>query len=173
MEEKNVPIFKTWLNYGLITAVILIVFELVFYVLDLPRESYIKLISYLVFIGGIIWAAKSYRDIHADGLISYGKSFTIGFMTGLLASLIVAIYTFVFLKYFDVTIIPEALEQAELKMLENQNLTDDQIDQALAITKRFMTPAMMALVALLWNTLIVAIISLIASIFIKKEDTPF
>ncbi len=166
------PILKTWLNYGLIAAVILIVLDLVFYVLDLPRESYIRFVAYLVFIGGIIWAAKSYRDIHSDGMISLGKSFSIGFMTGLFAAFFVALYTFIFLKYFDPSVITEAMEMAEDRMLDNPSLSDEQIDQALAMTKRFMNPLMMALMGFIWNIVIVAVISLIASIFIKKEDAP-
>ena len=59
--EENKPILKTWLNFGLITAVLLIVLDLVFYVLDVPRESTgVRFVPLLFYIGGAIWASNSY-----------------------------------------------------------------------------------------------------------------
>lgn len=173
MEEKNTPILKTWLTFGLITAAIVIVLDLVFYVIDLPRESYVRFIAYLVYIGGIIWAAKSYRDIHSGGFISFGKSFSVGFMTALFAAFIVSIYTFVFVKFIDPSIITVAIEATENSLLENPDLSDDQIENIIEMSTRFMTPTMMAVMAFIWTTVVMTIVSLIASIFIKKEESPF
>lgn len=172
--EENKPIFKTWLNFGLITAALLIVLDLVFYVLDVPRDSsVVRFVPYLIFIGGSIWAAKSYRDIHSGGLISYGKSFSVGFMTSLLAAFIVSIYSYILLKYIDPSIITKALEVTEETMLDNPDLSDEQIDNMIELTTRFMTPVMMAIMAFIWNVVVMAILNLITSIFIKKEETPF
>lgn len=171
--EESKPILKTWLNYGLITAVVVIVLDLVFYVLELPRESYIRLIAYLVYIGGIIWAAKSYRDIHSGGLISYGKSFSIGFMTSLFAAIIVSIYTFIFVKFIDPSVITASIEATENTLLDNPDLSDEQIDNMIEMSTRFMNPPMMAIMALIWTTFVMTIASLVVSIFIKKEETPF
>ena len=171
--EENKPILKTWLNFGLITAAIVIVLDLVFYVLDVPRESYIRFIAFLVYIGGLIWAAKSYRDIHSGGLISYGKSFTVSFMTGLLAAFIVSIYSYVFFEFIDPSIITETMEAQENTWLDNPDYSDEQIDQMMAFAERTATSTIWAIGAFIWTTIIVTLISLITSIFIKKEETPF
>jgi len=63
------------------------------------------------------------------------------------------------------------LQQAEDKMFEsNPELTDEQIDMAMGMTKKFMNPGMMAGMAFLAYTFFGLIFSLLASIFIKKED---
>ena len=168
--EENIPILKTWLNFGLITTALLIVLDLVLYVLDAPREStVVRFVPYLIFIGGSIWAAKSYRDIHSGGLISYGKSFSVGFMTSLLAAIIVAIYTFIFIKYIDPSIIDEVIATTENNLLDNPDLSDEQIDNFMEMSVRFMNPTMMAISTFIWNVVVMAILNLIISIFIKKE----
>jgi len=169
MEENQKSSFKVALNYALITAALLIVLDLIFYVMDLAYDSKIKYISYLIFIGGIIWGQKVYRDAHSDGLISYGKSFSVGFTVGFFAALITAIYAFVFMKFFDPAIITKVLEGQEQALLNKGDLTNEQIEQALSMSAKFTTPLMVSIMALIFNTIAVTIISLVTSIFIKKE----
>jgi len=169
MEENQKSSFKVALNYALITAALLIVLDLIFYVMDLPLDSKIKYVSYLIFIGGILWGQKIYRDVHSDGLITYGKSFSVGFTVGFFAAIILTVYTFVFIKFFDPAIITKMLESSEQTMLNRGDLTNEQIEQALSISSKFTTPLMVAIMLLIFNTIGVTVISLITSIFIKKE----
>lgn len=169
MEENQKSSFKVALNYALITAALLIVLDLIFYVMDTPYDSKIKYVAYLIFIGGIIWGQKVYRDAHSEGLISYGKSFSVGFTVGFFAALILAIYAFAFMKFFDPTMITKILETSEQTLIDRGDMTDDQIEQALSITAKFTTPLMVSVMALIFNTIAVTIISLVTSIFIKKE----
>jgi len=169
MEENQKSSFKVALNYALITGALLIIIDLIFYVLDIAYDSKIKYVAYLIFIGGIIWGQKVYRDAHSDGLISYGKSFSVGFTVGFFAALITAVYTFVFIKFFDPNIITKILETSEQSMLDRGDLTKEQIEQTLTFTARFTTPLMVSIMAAIFNTIAVTIISLITSIFIKKE----
>ncbi len=169
MEENQKSSFKVALNYALITGAILIVLDLVFYVLDIPYDSKIKYVSWLVYIGGIIWGQKVYRDDHSDGLISYGKSFSVGFTVGFFAAILVSVYSFVFMKFFDPGIIAQILETQEQTMIEAGDLSSEQIEQALSMTAKFTTPLMVSVMALVVSTIAVAIISLVTSIFMKKE----
>ena len=67
--------------------------------------------------------------------------------------------------------IQNLLDQAEEKMFEsNPELTDEQIDMAMSMTKKFMNPGMMAGMSFLANTFFGLVFSLLASIFIKRED---
>ena len=169
MEEKSTSVFKISLNYGLITGFLLVLLELVFYLLEIEQESSIKYVAYLVFLGGIIWASKVYRDNYSDGFITYGKAFTVGLLVGLIAAVIAAIFMYVFLSYIDPSVLTQQLEVAEQRLLESGEMTDEQIDNTLAMTERFMTPAISSIGIFIWNALIVTIMSLVTSIFIKKE----
>lgn len=169
MEENQKSSFKVALNYALITAAILIILDLVFYVLDVPSQSNIRIVTWLVYIGGIIWGQKIYRDVHSGGFATYGKTFSVGFTVGFFAALVVAIYTYIFIKFVDQIAITQAMDAAEQKMIQAGNATDEQIEQGLKIAAKFTTPFMISIMALIFSTIGVTVISLITSIFIKKE----
>lgn len=171
MEENQSSSFKVALNFALITAAIIIVLDLILYVLDVPFDSEIKYISWLVFLGGIIWSQIVYRDNYSGGLISYGKSFSVGFTVGFFAALIVSIYTFVSLKYLDPSVIIQMREAAEQSMYDSGDYTEEQIEQAMGISAKFVSnEIMLPIWGILFSTLGVTVISLVTSIFIKKEQ---
>ncbi len=172
--ENNVSSVKTWLNFGLITGLILIVLELVFYLIELPRESPIRWVSFLVYIGAIIWAAKSFRDLKSGGFISYGRSFSIGFMTGFVAAILVAVYIFIFFQYIDPAMVQQIIDQQEATLIKRYpDWSDVQIEQAMNMSSKFMTPPMIAIWGLVASLIGVLLISLVASIFIKREEKLF
>jgi ABC-type phosphate/phosphonate transport system permease subunit len=171
MEEKSTPIWKVSLNFGLIAGVIVIIFQLIIYLLDLKNpEDYkwINIIPYLVIIGGMIWANLTFRDVHNNGLSTYGECFKTAFFTGLFASILVSVYVFV-LGSLDDSIMKEALSKAEESMYE-QNLTDAQIDQAMKVSRFFVKPIISALSTLIVNVIVSAILSLVISLFTKREQ---
>jgi hypothetical protein len=49
-------------------------------------------------------------------------------------------------------------------------MTDEQVEQALEISAKFMTPVMMAIWTFVGYIIASAIIGLLAAIFLKKED---
>lgn len=172
MEEKSTPIWKVSLNYGLITGVLAVIFSLILYVLDLNKDestSWLNVLVYLIFIGGMIWSAKSYRDLHNNGLLSYGQGFSASFLTGLFATILVGIFVF-FLYSYDDTILKEQLIRAEEGMYE-KGYTDEQIEVGMEWSRMFSTPAVSAIASIVWNTIIAVVISLILAIFTKKEET--
>lgn len=169
MEEKSTSTFKFALTYGLITGAAIIVVALIFYVLEVPRESPIQYASYLVYIAGMIWGANVYKNEYGNGFLSYGKAFGISYLIGILAAIIGSIYAFIYIKYIDPSVITESLAAAEQRLLD-QDMSDADIDNALEITERFMNPMIMAIMAFVMNAIILAVIGLITSIFVKKEE---
>jgi predicted membrane protein len=94
----------------------------------------------------------------------------------MIAAFTTAIYSYVFLTFIDPSylerIIAQALEETETKMLE-QGLSEEQIEPGLAMTRKFMSPAMMSTFSVLGSALFGAILSLLAAAFLKKEDKSF
>lgn len=171
MEEKSTSSFKFALTYGLLTGAAIIVLNLVFYVIDLPIDSpIVKWSPYLLFIGGMVYGAHIYKNEIGNGFMSYGKAFGVSYFIAIIAAIIAAIYTFIFVSYIDPSVITQALELAEQNMLDQGTMSDAQIDTALGITERFMNPIMMSIMAFVMNAIVLAIVSLIASIFVKKEE---
>ncbi len=170
--ENKVPKWKMSLNYGLIVGGILIIFNLVIYLFDaLSRESYLNLFNYAILLGGIIWGAKTYRDIYNEGYSTYSEAFGSGFLVGLFSTILLSIFWYILYK-LDPALIENIILQTEEQMYESSELSDSEIEQAISMTRRFTTPFIIAITSLIWTTIINLVLSLIVAIFIKREK-PF
>lgn len=171
MENQHYPMWKHSLMYGLYLGVVLIIVSLVFYILDLHGENWTGYVSYVFILGGVILASVTYRDKYLNGFITYGQSFSTGFLTGLFAAIIGAVFTFFFIQYLGEEFIELMLEKAEESILEsNPEIGDQELDLALNWTKKMMSPTWISMIALLSSTFFSLVFALIASIFIKKEN---
>jgi len=174
MEEKKSGLWKNALNWGVILGVALIIYSLLMWFLDLSLERWVSWVSYIVIIGGIVVATKSYRDNVLSGAISYGQALGFGTLVVMFASIVAAIYTFAFMKFIDPEFIDKILLMTEEQLIE-QGIPDEQIEMGIEMQKKFMTPTLMSLFTLPIYTFVGFIISLITSIFLKKkaEEIPF
>ncbi len=174
--EKKPTLFKNALMYGVFTAIVLIVIDVVFYLTGLPSTSKIRYISFLFIIGGMMLGTIKYRDKVMGGYISYGKAFLSCFLIALIAGLITAIYSYIFLSFIDPaylqTTIEQGMEQSRAK-LEAKGMSEEQIQSSMDMASGFMKPGMMSLMAFFGTAIWGAILALIVSIFIKKENKSF
>jgi hypothetical protein len=171
MENQNYPAWKHAMMYGIYLGAALIILSLLFYVFDLYTESWVSYITYAVLLGGIVISAIAYRDKHLNGYITFGQSFLVGFYTALFAGIIAAAYTAIFMSFAGDELRAILMQKAEDSMIEkNPELTDEQLDMALKITERMMGPVWLTIISFLSNVFFGAVFSLLASIFIKKEN---
>jgi len=171
MEQKSISVFGAGLMPGILIGFALIVFQLIMYLLDVPSESYINFLIYVVLAVGLFWSIVQFRDTRLDGFISYGKAVGSGFAVGLIASVLTGIFMYFYLTYMNTGLVEQVLLTAEENMLEqNPNMTDEQIEQALSVVEIFSTPTMMAVMGFVYNVVVSVIFSLIIAIFAKRED---
>jgi len=171
MEEKPRSVFSNGVFFGLITGVVLIVFSLIMFLLDLYLNRAVSWIGYLFLIAGMIYGTLEYRKKYANGFLTYGKAFLSCLWIGLFAGILSSLYFFVFIKFIHPGFTNELLEQARQSMMTSQpDMSEDQVEQALAISAKFMNPGMMVIWGLVTYTAISAVLGLIMAIFLKKED---
>jgi hypothetical protein len=171
MEEKPRSSTTHALNYGLITGAILIVFSLILFIANLYMNKGMSFVGYAILLGGMILGTLEYRKKHLNGFMSYGQAFSLGFKIGLFAGIVSSIYMFFFAQYINPGFPQELLDQARQGMMERSGeMTEEQMDQALSMTAKFMSPPMLAVFGLLYYIIFSAIVSLITAIFLKKED---
>jgi hypothetical protein len=171
MEENKKSPTQAAMLYGLILGIVVILFSLVMFLLDVDRESPINYIVYLFMIIVLYLAMINFRDQQLGGIASYGQMFGLGFKTILFGTIISAIFTYFFVTVIDPGMIDEILMNSEEKMLDNEDLTDEQIDQALLFTERFVAnPIAITIWAAAFNLIVGTVLSLIISIFVKRED---
>ena len=171
MEENKKSSTQAAMLYGLILGIVVILFSLVMFLLDVDRESPVNYLAYLLMIIVLYLAMVNFRDQQLGGIASYGQMFGLGFKTVLFGTIISAIFTYIFVTVIDPGMIDEILLTTEEKMMENENMTDEQIDQTLLFTERFVAnPIAITIWAAGFNLIAGTVLSLIISIFVKRED---
>lgn len=173
MEEttNKGSVWKTGLNYGLITGLVIIIYMLLTYLLEVDRKSYLNMLPYVFFIGGIIWGSKTHRDINNNGYSTYSQALGSGFIVALFASLLVGIFTWVLYKADPALVIDLIAEQEEelVKIYEEGEINMEQYEQSLEFFKYIFTPGIIALMSFVTNVLVNLLFSLIIALFIKRE----
>lgn len=171
MENQSYPASKHSLIFGVYISIVLIVLTLFFYVLNLHTERWTGYIGYIFLLGGIIYASLQYRDKRLGGFATYGQSFSAGFMAGLYASIILAIFTYIYITLLGEAFLADILQQAEDNILKsNPEISDADLDMAMGFTRNMMKPWWMAVISLVSYIFFSLVFALISSIFIKKEQ---
>jgi hypothetical protein len=171
MEEKVNP-WKANLTNGLILALIGIVYSLVMYFLDLTLNNYQGYVLVLIQFVVMYFLLKSYRDNYLHGQISYGQAVGAGVIMYLYSVILTSVFTYILYTIIDPGLVAKQLAMAEQAMRARGNMTESQIDTAMKFTEKFMKPGIMVISGIFIGMIFGTIISLIVSIFIKKEGNP-
>jgi hypothetical protein len=170
MEEK-VSVWKANMTNGVILGLLGIVFTLVMYFFDLTFNKVPGYIFLLALIFILFYMIKSYRNSFLHGYITYGQSLGAGVVIFLYYSIITALFTYILYKFIDTGLTAKLLAFAEEAMVK-KGVPQQAIDAGMAIQKKMMIPEIMAPLSILGTMLQGTIISLIVSIFTRKEGNP-
>lgn len=152
---------------AIIISLILIVLSLAGFFMDISPKSGFQYIGYAVFIAGIVWGVMNYGK-QVDYTGTFGSYFTHGFKITALITLIMIIFTVIFILIFP-EMKTKGMESAQEEMAKNPNMSQDQIKAALDITRRFFWPMVIGTI-LLGYIFFGAISSLIAAAITKKNQ---
>ncbi len=158
-----------FISKGVLLSLILIVISLIGGFSHLEFESWYKWISTIVMTIAIIIFCIQFGKNQTDG-VSFGKVFGYGFKIALVVSLIVAIYAIISILFIFPEFTDRALQNARAAMEAKGNLTEDQIDQGMAITKKFMQPVPLMIFAFLGTLFFGTIAALLGGAFTKKTE---
>lgn len=168
METKVMTPAIKGLILGLILIVISVVMTLV--VTDFSKMQKYAWISYLIIVGGLVWAGFSYAH-EMNGNVTFGNVFAHGFKATAVLTIIMVVYTAISVTIIFPEIKDKVIETARAQMEAKGELSESQIDQALSMTQKFFLPFAIggALVSYLF---LGAIGSLIGAALSKKNPNP-
>ncbi len=169
--EKKVSVWKANLTNGLILASIGIVYSLVMYFLDLSFNKTQGYLFYLVLIITMYFLLKSYRDNYMHGYITYGQSVGAGIVIFIYYSLISALFIYILYAIIDPGLSAKQLVFIEEEMLK-RGIQQEALDAAMKIQEKIIKPGIMAPFSILGNMLTGLVLSLLISIFLRKEGNP-
>lgn len=170
MEKKPVSLMKSSLTYGIYLGIVSILLSVVLYVLGFTFETWAEYSSFPILIVAIVWAQLAYRK-NLGGEMTYGQALGIGIMTVVFSGVISGIYTYFLYTVIDPSLHDQLIIVTEQKILEQGNVSEEQLDMVMNITKKFLHPVALSIQAVLYGAIGGLLISLITGIFIKKTPT--
>jgi len=170
MEEKVNP-WKANLINGLILGIVGIMYSLIMYFLNLTFNQIQGYVFIVIQIGLIYFLLKSYRDNFMHGQITYGQSLGAGMIIFLYSAIIVAVYTYLLYTVIDSGLAAKQLAFQEAEMVK-RGIPQASIDAGMAMQAKIMKPAIIAPLSILGSMFWGLIVSLLISIFIRKEGNP-
>jgi hypothetical protein len=156
---------------GLILSVISIAFSIVVYVFNLYDMSALSFVNYAIFIGGLVYGAVLYSNQNGHN-VTFGNLFAHGFKTTAVVIVITSVYTILAFKVLFPDMLEKVLDLSKKKMLENPKMTDEMVDQAMSMTRKFFIPFALG-GAVIGTGILGAIGSLIGAAIAKKNPNPF
>jgi len=157
--QEQVSTTRVALKYGIITAVAVIVYSTLINVTGMTQNRALTSLAFVILIVGIVLGMKDYRAQN-NTFMSYGQGLGIGSLISAIVGLIGSMFSMFYLEFIDNTIIKQSMDKAREDM-ETRGMDDAQIDQAMSMTEKFMTPGIMFAMGVLSYVIIGFIISLI------------
>ncbi|MGO3182113.1 MAG: DUF4199 domain-containing protein [Aequorivita sp.] len=171
MDTQRASIKKIALNYGVLLALLSIVLQVISYVLDvhIDRPWWLTVVQLLISVSVIVVGLKAFKTSNA-GFLTLGQALKTGVAISLIAGIIAVVFNFIFINYIDPDFIAKALEFSRVQMIEqNPNMSQEQIDNAMEISSKFMSPGVMSAFAVISTLFFGFIISLISGLIMRKN----
>lgn len=153
---------------GFIIGLIMIAISLTASFMGVQANGSFQWVIYCVFFLGIVFSVYQYgRQVNYNS--TFGNYFAHGFKTSAMVTILMIAFLVIFM-----TVFPEFKEKAmdeARKSMNSKNLSEDQVEKALDITKKFFMVFVVG-GALLGYLLFGAIASLIGAAVIKKDPRP-
>ena len=154
---------------GIVIGLLLIVVSLLIYLLKLENPT-LQWIPNGILVLGIVLSISQYGK-QIDYNSTFGNYFSHGFKIAALVTIIMILYLVVFMNIF-----PEfkdrAIDLAKKQMEEKKGMSQDQVDKAIDMTRKFFT-LFLVLGTLIWDLILGAIGALIGAAITKKIPTTF
>jgi amino acid transporter len=172
---------STTVKWGLITGMVYVIFSLISNMLGLQQGSggggsaglgmLMNLVLMLATFFTIYLGVKEFRDQDQDGHLTMGEGFKSGMKIAVIAGVIGAVFTFIYMKFIDPDMADKILAASEAR-LDEMNVPEDEREMSNKITGLFLNPAIMAPFMLLWIAFWGIFKSLVAGAILKKEAPP-
>ncbi|WP_303312760.1 DUF4199 domain-containing protein [Hymenobacter sp. BT730] len=160
------------IRYGVLTGLVSIIYSFILLATQQEGNTTLSLLAFLIWIGGI-WMAHKYFKAHNEGFMSYGQGITIGVLLSLVSGILGATFRYIYMEFIDPAAMQRGMEMARTKLEEKGNLSDEQIDQAVAMSQKFSAGPVGLVIAIVSAVVIGLILSLIISAITKNTRPEF
>lgn len=173
METNTTPVTTAavGLRYGLLTGLVSILFSFGLNVTH-QESSPARYITFAILIGGIVLAMNYFKQQNR-GFMDFGQGVGIGAIVSAVVGLMSGIFTYVYMAFIDTDMLARITDKIRTDMEARGGMSDEQIDQAVAMSSKFMNGPFVVGAALLGTVLFGLLLSLVISAFIKNAQPEF
>jgi Protein of unknown function (DUF4199) len=165
MKKKS----SDFISKGIVLSLILMVINLIGGFAHIQFETWFKWLPTIIQVVVMIIFCIQFGKQQTDG-VTFGNVFGYGFKVALVVSILMTIYALISITFIFPEFIDQTLQQARETMEKKGTYTEDQIDQGIAMTKKFMQPVPLAIFAFIGGLLIGTIAALLGGAFAKKSE---
>lgn len=159
---------QTFLKWGLLGGIASATIGLILFMLNIDSSSWISYVSIVILIAVIIAGSYEYRDKLAGGFANFKQLLGFAMKITLIYALFTSFWSIAYMEFIDTELLGRMLLETEIS-LENQGLSDEQIDQTMDLTKKMMQAPFFFLVSMFNTALLGLLISLLSSLIIRKD----
>lgn len=155
------------LKWGLVSAVLIIIYTVVLYMTGLFKTPSLSWISFLLLLLGIFLAMREFKTLNS-GYMSFSEGLGLGTLMSAVTGLLGSIFSYIYTNFIDTTIMQQ-MSDLQREQMESQGLSSEQIDQAMEMAAKFTSPSMIFLFGIIGYVFFGFIFSLIVSAIVKNS----
>ena len=172
MENQKLSSKQVMLNYGLmlgVASILIAVANFAFGNVYKPHWS-ISVISGLASVVVIVLGLKLIKD-NNGGFLSLGEALKNGLGISLISGVVYVVYFYVFVNFIQPDYFTNLASFQEANMIEMYpNMTDDQLENAIEMSKKFPGFGMISAIIMIMSLFFGFVISMIAGLIMKKTQ---
>lgn len=173
MSTGSVPVSKQQVavKWGIILAIISVIYSFVLQFSGQITNQALTWVGYVFVIVILVLAIREYKTANG-GFMRFGEGLTVGLFTSVVSSVISSIFTYVYIKFIDDSMLTTIKQAAMNEMAKNPNLSAEQMDAAMnnPMMDFFMSPEWILIGGLFGGIIGGLLISLVISAIMKKEN---
>ncbi|WP_435355320.1 DUF4199 domain-containing protein [Emticicia sp. SJ17W-69] len=155
------------LKWGLVTAILIIIYTVILYMTGLFKTPSLSWISFLLLLTGIFLALREFKSLNGN-FMSFSEGLGVGTLMSAVTGLIGSIFSYIYINYIDTTIMQQ-MSDLQREQLEARGMSTEQVDQAMEMAAKFTSPGLMFLFGILGYVFFGFIFSLIVSAIVKNS----
>ncbi len=160
------------IKYAIAYALSFIGFQLLLFIASVEQDKIkwiVFTINMAISFAVLFISLRSRRNEQLGGYITYGKALATGSLILLLASVVMAVWTYIFSAFIDADGIKASMELAKRQMIE-QGASEEQIAMGKKMADVFSSPSTLAVTSFFGTFVIGFIVLLITGIFVQKVN---
>lgn len=169
--EEQASTARTALKYGILTAVVFMIYTTIINISGLSQNNFLAFLSYVILVVGIVIALQEFRTSN-KGFMTYGEGLGLGSLTSGIFGFFSSMFTMLYNKFIDPTIIAQTLEKARSDAKAN-GMDEAQIDRLMEVSAKVSSPGIMFASGVFFFLFTGFIFSLIISAFLRREKPVF